>query len=72
MDGELIRRDIRDGQPGVDLLLDVRIVDVNNCRPVQNVYVDFWSANGTGVYSGVQAEDTVVGLINSWIYDSRF
>jgi protocatechuate 3,4-dioxygenase beta subunit len=42
VDGELIRRDIREIQGGVKLFADVQIVDVNTCEPVPNMYLDWW------------------------------
>ncbi|RLN90083.1 hypothetical protein BBJ28_00015567 [Nothophytophthora sp. Chile5] len=53
--GELIRSDIRETQPGIDLHMDLQFIDVNTCTPVDQLYVDFWHANLTGVYSGVIA-----------------
>ncbi|TYZ63704.1 hypothetical protein PybrP1_004039 [[Pythium] brassicae (nom. inval.)] len=53
--GEFIRTDIRESQPGVDLHTELQIIDVNTCKPVENLYVDFWHCNITGVYSGVVA-----------------
>ncbi|KAI4222988.1 MAG: hypothetical protein L6R36_005751 [Xanthoria steineri] len=58
VDGMLIRQDIRESQPGIDLLLDIQITNVNTCKPMPGVYVDFWNANGTGVYSGKEVEGT--------------
>lgn len=55
----LIRKDIRENEPGIDLLLDVQITNVNTCKPMSEVYVDFWNANSTGVYSGKEDEDTL-------------
>lgn len=55
----LIRKDLRETEPGIDLLLDVQITNSNTCKPMSGVYVDFWSANGTGVYSGKEDEGTV-------------
>lgn len=51
--GELIRKNITNGEAGVPLTLDIQIVDTSNCEPVQDVYLDFWHCNATGVYSGV-------------------
>ncbi|RJE26232.1 Extracellular dioxygenase [Aspergillus sclerotialis] len=51
--GELIRKNIVEGQPGVPLYLDVQMIDTNTCEPVPNIYLDFWHCNATGVYSGV-------------------
>ncbi|MCJ1272141.1 hypothetical protein MMC22_012048 [Lobaria immixta] len=57
--GMLIRKDIRESEPGIDLFLDVQITNVNNCEPLKGVYVDFWMANSTGVYSDIAFEKTV-------------
>ncbi|KAL4734796.1 Intradiol ring-cleavage dioxygenase [Aspergillus similis] len=42
-------------QAGVPLFLDLQLIDVNTCEPLQNVYTDIWHCNATGVYSGVVA-----------------
>ncbi|KAG2502268.1 hypothetical protein JM16_009851, partial [Phytophthora kernoviae] len=55
--GEFIRTDIRESQPGIDLYVDLQFIDVNTCTAVDDLYVDFWHANLTGVYSGVIASD---------------
>lgn len=57
--GELIREDIRESQPGVDLLLDVELLNVHTCEPIEGVLVDFWACNSTGVYAGFAVENTV-------------
>uniref|UniRef100_H3H159 Intradiol ring-cleavage dioxygenases domain-containing protein n=1 Tax=Phytophthora ramorum TaxID=164328 RepID=H3H159_PHYRM len=54
--GEYIRSDMREDQPGVDMYIDVQVIDVSSCEPVTDMYVDFWHANATGVYSGVEAD----------------
>jgi protocatechuate 3,4-dioxygenase beta subunit len=53
--GEFIRSDVREAyhQQGVDLLLDIQVIDVSTCEPVPNLMIDLWYANSTGVYSGV-------------------
>ena len=53
--GELVRSDVKEDQPGVDLYLDVQYIDINTCEPVQGLYVDVWHCNSTGVYSGVES-----------------
>ncbi|GAB9473813.1 hypothetical protein Gpo141_00010959 [Globisporangium polare] len=55
VNGELIRNDIRETQTGVTTYIELQLIDVNTCTPVENVYVDFWHCNSTGVYSGVVA-----------------
>ncbi|KAI5803943.1 Intradiol ring-cleavage dioxygenase, partial [Geopyxis carbonaria] len=55
---ELIRKDIREGQDGIDLLLDLQFVDVNTCEPVPRAMIDVWHCNTTGSYSGFEVEQT--------------
>uniref|UniRef100_K3XB81 Intradiol ring-cleavage dioxygenases domain-containing protein n=1 Tax=Globisporangium ultimum (strain ATCC 200006 / CBS 805.95 / DAOM BR144) TaxID=431595 RepID=K3XB81_GLOUD len=55
VNGEFIRSDIREDQAGVDLYAELQIVDFNTCTPVEDLYIDFWHCNSTGVYSGVVA-----------------
>lgn len=50
-----MRKDVRETQQGVDLYADLQIIDVNTCELVQNLYVDSWHCNATGVYSGIIA-----------------
>lgn len=56
VEGELIRTDITDGEPGVAVHLDFQFIDINTCEAVPNLLIDVWHANSTGVYSGVSAE----------------
>ncbi|EAL92125.1 hypothetical protein KXW98_008563 [Aspergillus fumigatus] len=51
--GELIRSDIIENQAGVPVVLDIQFVDVSTCQAVEGLYIDTWSCNATGVYSGV-------------------
>ena len=37
---ELLRTDIRDGQDGLSLLLDIGVMDVTTCTPIENALVD--------------------------------
>jgi protocatechuate 3,4-dioxygenase beta subunit len=53
--GELVRRDVRDGQAGIPIILDGQFIDINTCEPIQDLYWDVWNCNSTGVYSGVQS-----------------
>ncbi|KAF8335880.1 Intradiol ring-cleavage dioxygenase [Cantharellus anzutake] len=49
---ELVRRDIREGQPGVPLILDIGVLDITTCKPLPNAFVELWNSNSTGFYSG--------------------
>ncbi|EKD12207.1 uncharacterized protein L3040_000325 [Drepanopeziza brunnea f. sp. 'multigermtubi'] len=55
--GEYIRSDVRetDHENGVDLILDVQVIDVATCEPLPSIMLDLWYANTTGVYSGIVA-----------------
>ncbi|KUL83642.1 hypothetical protein ZTR_11055 [Talaromyces verruculosus] len=55
VNGELIRNHIAENQEGVDLYLDIQVIDINTCQGIPNMFVDIWHANSTGVYSGVIA-----------------
>ncbi|KAM0386961.1 hypothetical protein FCULG_00012073 [Fusarium culmorum] len=51
--GETIRRNLKEDQEGVDLILDYQIINVETCEPVPELYLDIWHCNSTGVYAGV-------------------
>jgi protocatechuate 3,4-dioxygenase beta subunit len=50
----LTRRDVRDGQPGRPLVLDLYVEDASTCKPISGADVEIWHANAAGAYSGVQ------------------
>lgn len=39
---ETIRQDITDGEVGVPLQLDIGVIDVNTCEPMEDVLVSIW------------------------------
>lgn len=53
--GEYVREDLREGQEGVDIIVDGQFIDVETCEPIQGLYWDIWNCNSTGVYGGVQS-----------------
>jgi protocatechuate 3,4-dioxygenase beta subunit len=53
VDGEKVRRDIREGRPGVKLTLRTTVVDASTCKPIRGAAVDIWHCDAGGVYSGV-------------------
>jgi len=55
VEGELIRTDATDGEPGVPVHLDIQFIDVASCTAVPEQLIDLWACNATGVYSGVAA-----------------
>ncbi|KAJ5381367.1 GPI anchored dioxygenase [Penicillium cataractarum] len=54
VDGELIRSNVTDGEPGIPLILDGEFIDIHTCEPVEDVFWEIWNCNATGTYSGVQ------------------
>ncbi|OBT97398.1 hypothetical protein VE01_04313 [Pseudogymnoascus verrucosus] len=51
--GEYVRSDIRDDQPGVEVILDLQFIDISTCLPIVDLTADIWHCNSTGVYAGV-------------------
>lgn len=58
IDQRILRSDIREGQPGVPLELELQIVNANaSCTPVKGVAVSIWHCNAEGEYSGYLFND---------------
>ena len=58
LDDHKIRRNIRDGRPGVPLALRLTVVDVSTCKPIKGAAVDIWHCDAGGVYSGTSVQET--------------
>ncbi|MEX3947851.1 intradiol ring-cleavage dioxygenase [Paraburkholderia sp. EG287B] len=52
IDGDLVRRDIREGRAGLPLTLDIALTDARTCAPLVGAAVDIWQCDAMGVYSG--------------------
>ncbi|KAK3358805.1 Intradiol ring-cleavage dioxygenase [Lasiosphaeria hispida] len=52
--GEEVRKDIKNNEQGVKMTLVIQVVDYKTCKVVPNAFVDIWSSNSTGIYTGVQ------------------
>ena len=50
----LERSDLRDGQPGVPLTLDLTVLNVMDCAPLAGAAVTLWHSNPQGLYSAVE------------------
>jgi protocatechuate 3,4-dioxygenase beta subunit len=55
IDGEKLRRDIREGHPGTVLMLSLRVLNASTCEPLKGAAVDIWHADAAGNYSGFGA-----------------
>ncbi|OBT54278.1 hypothetical protein VE04_05729 [Pseudogymnoascus sp. 24MN13] len=53
--GEYIRRNLIEDQEGVEMIIDLQVIDMATCEPVVNSMIDFWHCNAPGVDSGVVA-----------------
>jgi protocatechuate 3,4-dioxygenase beta subunit len=40
--GELIRKNIVESQNGIDLHLDIQVLNTETCEPVGGVYIEVW------------------------------
>jgi protocatechuate 3,4-dioxygenase beta subunit len=48
---QTLRQDMTEGQAGVPMWLDVGVIDIETCEPLEKALVDFWHCNATGSYS---------------------
>lgn len=53
--GEHVRYDLRDGEPGVPIIIEGQFLDVETCEPIEGLWWDLWNCSSTGVYSGLVA-----------------
>jgi protocatechuate 3,4-dioxygenase beta subunit len=51
-DAHAVRSDVRDGRPGTELALALRVETAAGCTPVPGAVVDLWQADAGGIYSG--------------------
>ncbi|KAH9897129.1 protocatechuate 3,4-dioxygenase beta subunit [Xylariomycetidae sp. FL2044] len=54
---QTLRQDITEDQPGIPMLLDIGVMDVETCEPLPDVLVDIWHCNATGSYSSFTGRD---------------
>src|SRR5262245_33278754 len=56
LDDAAVRRDVREGRPGVALTLRLTVVNVANCKSIKGAAVEIWHCDAGGAYSGVQGD----------------
>ena len=54
IDADKLRRDVTEDREGIPLLLSLKVIDSETCRPVRNAAVDIWHCDAAGVYSGYE------------------
>ncbi len=52
IDEKLVRSDITEGQPGMQLVLKLTIVNASSCQALPGAVVDIWHCDAGGNYSG--------------------
>ncbi|KAE8206888.1 hypothetical protein CF327_g7468 [Tilletia walkeri] len=50
--GHPIRRHMAEYQLGLPFVMNIGVIDIETCKPAENILVDIWLANATGYYSG--------------------
>lgn len=55
MTGEYVRTNVTEDQGGVPVHLEYQYIDVETCKAATGLHLTHWSANATGVYSGIVA-----------------
>lgn len=65
--GELIRSNITEDQAGVPVHLEFQFVDYTTCEGVEDLMLDVWAANATGVYSGVDISGNAAPLDTTYL-----
>ncbi len=56
IDDAAVRRNVREGKPGVPLRLRLSVVDASTCKAVKGAAVEIWHCDAAGAYSGVQGD----------------
>ncbi|WP_371578768.1 intradiol ring-cleavage dioxygenase [Streptomyces sp. NBC_01314] len=54
IDADKLRRDVTEDREGIPLLLRLKVIDSETCRPIRNAAVDIWHCDAVGVYSGYE------------------
>ncbi|TFL04436.1 Intradiol ring-cleavage dioxygenase [Pterulicium gracile] len=55
VNNELVRWNLTEDQIGVPLIMDFGVIDISTCEPMQDIFVEVWAANATGIYSAYPA-----------------
>jgi protocatechuate 3,4-dioxygenase beta subunit len=54
IDADKIRRDVTEDREGIPLVLRVKVIDSDTCRPLKHAAVDIWHCDALGIYSGYE------------------
>jgi protocatechuate 3,4-dioxygenase beta subunit len=53
VENSLTRRDVREGKPGMPLVVRFTVLNARTCKPIKGADVEIWHADAVGSYSGV-------------------
>lgn len=68
-DPRLVRRNVREGRPGLPLRLRLQVVGAAACAPVAGARVDIWHCDAAGVYSGYDSQRSAG---ETWLRGTQF
>jgi protocatechuate 3,4-dioxygenase beta subunit len=54
-DADKIRSDIREDRPGTPLVVAIKVMDSEACKPLTNAVVEIWHCDAAGLYSGAES-----------------
>jgi protocatechuate 3,4-dioxygenase beta subunit len=60
-DADKIRSDIREDKQGKQLLVAIKVMDSEECKPLANAVVEIWHCDAAGLYSGAEAASQAGG-----------
>lgn len=67
VDGEIVRTDLRESQGGIDFYLDIGVIDIETCDPLEGTALTIWNCNATGSYSSFTGIDPdTAELLDGW------
>ncbi|MGW1881349.1 intradiol ring-cleavage dioxygenase [Streptomyces sp. NPDC001970] len=55
IDADKIRKNITEGKEGIPLVLRLKVIDAETCKPLRNAAVDIWHCDALGIYSGYES-----------------
>ncbi|WP_200308109.1 intradiol ring-cleavage dioxygenase [Streptomyces adelaidensis] len=55
IDADKLRRDITEDKEGIPLVLRLKVIDSETCKPIRNAAVDVWQCDALGLYSGYES-----------------
>ncbi|WP_406317275.1 intradiol ring-cleavage dioxygenase [Streptomyces sp. NBC_00118] len=58
IDADKLRRDITEDKEGIPMVLRLKVIDAETCKPLRNAAVDIWHCDALGIYSGYESLST--------------